>query len=363
MAQNGLDAFLGGLFNPAARDQNQRMLEASRAVNTYKPYGGAQSSMRSALSAAGGGRPNTDDVINSTFGSMAPDVLNWPGVSASGSASSHQSGMTKRGLPVDYRSQYNNWVADNALKGAGSQRLALNSSGQIVQPIGGKKPLEITVNGGNPALSNIPIPRMRPSFGDPIWTATNGVDPYPASYNVIPATGSGVKVASGMPGPTLDDLLAYAKGLPDETAANPAVAAATAAGQPVTNVTAAMKPPSRGGLFDMLFGPSKNGMGGLAGLMGGPGSGGIVGMLLDPRNNTPAPAKTGPSGVGTNGYSYQNGQNMGYSDAEKAKRAAQGQAIGDANRKNPNPTYSKSGENNSFMPKSYQNSVRQQTGY
>jgi hypothetical protein len=84
VADNGLEAFLGGLFNPAARDQNQRMLEASRAANIYKPYGGAQSSMRSALSASGGGRPNTDAIINGTFGSMNPDALVWPGVSASG---------------------------------------------------------------------------------------------------------------------------------------------------------------------------------------------------------------------------------------------------------------------------------------
>lgn len=221
---------------------------------------------------------------------------------------------------------------------------------------GGSGPVELTVTGGTKSW--------------PKWTSLaradrfNGVQP---KYD-IPGYYSrpGQAVAAGAPstvGPTLDDLLAYAKGLPDEPAVNPAVAAATAAGQPVTNVTAAMKPPSRGGLFDMLFGPSKNGMGGLTGLMGGPGAGGIVGMLLDPRNNTPAPAKTGPTGVGTNGYSYLRGQNMGYSDAEKAKRAAQGQAIGDANRKNPNPTRNVSGDNNAFAPKSVQNSVRWQTGY
>jgi hypothetical protein len=91
-------------------------------------------------------------------------------------------------------------------------------------------------------------------------------------------------------GPTLDDLLAYAQGLPDKVeAVNPALAASTAAGPPVTGVTGKMQPTSRGGLFDLLFGPSKNGMGGLAGLLGGPGAGGIVGMLGAP--STPRTAR------------------------------------------------------------------------
>ncbi len=49
--------------------------------------------------------------------------------------------------------------------------------------------------------------------------------------------------------------------------------------------------------------------------------------------------------------------------AQPSSYAAQGKAIGDANRASPNPTYSYSGENNSFMPTSYQNSKVQQTGY
>lgn len=46
-----------------------------------------------------------------------------------------------------------------------------------------------------------------------------------------------------------------------------------------------------------------------------------------------------------------------------ATYAAQGKAIGDANRASTQPTYSASGENNNFMPTSYQNSKLQQTGY
>ena len=69
--------------------------------------------------------------------------------------------------------------------------------------------------------------------------------------------------------------LAYAPAAP----VTPAVSAATNLGNPVTNVTASLKSQPRGGLLDLLFGPSKNGLGGLAGLLGGPGAGGLVGML------------------------------------------------------------------------------------
>lgn len=63
---------------------------------------------------------------------------------------------------------------------------------------------------------------------------------------------------------------------------SPAVNAASSVANPVTNVTGKMVPaqPS-GGLLAMLLGPSKNGLGGLAGLLGGPGQGGILGMLSD----------------------------------------------------------------------------------
>lgn len=95
---------------------------------------------------------------------------------------------------------------------------------------------------------------------------------------------------------------------------------------------------------------------------GGGGGGTIRG------SNTGKTFNIGQRYEGTNGYVYEaqpNGQffNQGYSTRAEEERKAQGQAIGDANRRNPNPTYSKSGENNSFMPRSYQNSVRQQTGY
>lgn len=40
-----------------------------------------------------------------------------------------------------------------------------------------------------------------------------------------------------------------------------------------------------------------------------------------------------------------------------------GFAIGEANRRNPNPTYNVVGDNNAFQPQSVQNSTRWQTGY
>jgi len=73
--------------------------------------------------------------------------------------------------------------------------------------------------------------------------------------------------------------------------------------------------------------------------------------------------RPGPTGVGTNGYIYVDGQNMGYSPEEQARRVAEGKAIAAANAKNPNPTYTVSGDRNDFMPKSVQESVRWQTGY
>lgn len=141
-----------------------------------------------------------------------------------------------RGMPPDYRNQLNNWMVDNALKDAVPQRFALDGAGQIVQPIG----MQPGIPQGDmvpPAESQYAIPQTRSS-----------------ALSMFPDSG-------GM--------------------ANPAVAAATGAGNPaVTNVQGTMLPRrSGGGFLEMLMGPSKNGMDGLPGLLGGPGAGGILGML------------------------------------------------------------------------------------
>ncbi len=107
------------------------------------------------------------------------------------------------------------------------------------------------------------------------------------------------------------------------------------------------------------------GGGGLAALITGTGTpraqtGGLVSLL---GGGATAPVKTGPTGVGTNGYTYVNGQNMGYSADEQSKREARGKDIGERNRKSPGTTRNVFGDNNAFQPRSVQNSVRFQTGY
>jgi hypothetical protein len=133
-----------------------------------------------------------------------------------------------RGMPPDYRNQLNNWMVDNALKDAVPQRFALDGAGKIVQPIG--------------MQPGIPQGDIMP----------------PAELQYAPSMPSMFPDSGGM--------------------ANPA--SATGAGNPITNVQGTMLPRrSGGGFLEMLFGPSKNGMDGLPGLLGGPGAGGILGML------------------------------------------------------------------------------------
>ena len=149
------------------------------------------------------------------------------------------------------------------------------------------------------------------------------------------------KWSTGMPGGSPE----YAMAMLPTAQPTPAVAAASSLANPdVTNVQGTMLPRrSGGGFLEMLMGPSKNGLDGLPGLLGGPQQGGILQMLLGgdksaaglPRRAIPASAATDPRGF----------------------------AIGEANRRNPNPTYNVSGDNNSFAPKSVQNSSRWQTGY
>lgn len=232
-----------------------------------------------------------DDIINGTFSSLGRDV---PLVPATTSVSdmyagiygptraptpTYQPGMMGRGLPSTYSPRLPGGENQQRIRLADGRYVEVNAANLPK----GKQPVEITVNGGNPALtaSAIPIPRMRPSFG-PAWNQPTSMDLAAIEAQNRPAA---------TVGPTLDDLLAYAQGLPDKVeAVNPALAAATAAGTPVTNVTGKMQPTGGGGWLDLLFGPSKNGMGGLAGLLGGPGAGGIVGMLGAP--STPRAPRT-----------------------------------------------------------------------
>ena len=120
------------------------------------------------------------------------------------------------------------------------------------------------------------VASIRPNWTVPTWNA-------PIRMDIAAIEKQKADAAS------LSSLLAYTKSIPDKTAMNPAVVAATNPAIPNANVTAPIKPQSRGGLFELIFGPSKNGMGGLAGLLGGPNAGGIVGALTTQKAATPRP--------------------------------------------------------------------------
>lgn len=132
--------------------------------------------------------------------------------------------------------------------------------------------------------------KIRPSWTIP---ADAPVMATPASWNSIDQAGYN---AAKKPGTWLASSRMNAQALmrqmaqrgtvpatvPRAVAIPPAVVAT-----PNANVTAPIKPQSRGGLFELIFGPSKNGMGGLAGLLGGPNQGGIVGALTSQKRAAP----------------------------------------------------------------------------
>ena len=138
--------------------------------------------------------------------------------------------------------------------------------------------------------------KIRPSWTIPADAPVMTPNATPASWNSIDQAGYN---AAKKPGTWLASSRMNAQALmrqmaqrgtvpatvPRAVAIPPAVVAT-----PNANVTAPIKPQSRGGLFELIFGPSKNGMGGLAGLLGGPGAGGIVGMLGAP--STPRAPRT-----------------------------------------------------------------------
>jgi len=128
---------------------------------------------------------------------------------------------------------------------------------KLEQQIAASKAMQATMGQTPTAVASAPpLPQMRPGFA-------------PSSMD-LPA--------------------AYAPAAP----VNPAVAAATGAANPVTNVTGQMKPATSGGLLDLILGPSKNGMSGLLGLLGGPQAGGLLGLLSQQR---PAATASAPRSV------------------------------------------------------------------
>lgn len=137
--------------------------------------------------------------------------------------------------------------------------------------------------------------KIRPSWTIPADAPVMTPNATPASWNSIDQAGYN---AAKKPGTWLASSRMNAQALmrqmaqrgtvpatvPRAVAIPPAVVAT-----PNANVTAPIKPQSRGGLFELIFGPSKNGMGGLAGLLGGPNAGGIVGALTTQKAATPRP--------------------------------------------------------------------------
>lgn len=173
-----------------------------------------------------------DQIISGSFNALNPGVAEmYAGIYPPASSSpppSYQSGMLGRGQPSTVGSPY--------LTAAEQQQLAQQiAASQALQASTGQRPTAVATG--------------------PSWNTPTSID-----LAAINAT------KSKMPGPSLESLLSYAKALPDKTAANPAVAAATAAANP-NNVSAATNPQTLGGLFHLLFGGGGSG-GAKAGGMG-----------------------------------------------------------------------------------------------
>lgn len=126
-----------------------------------------------------------------------------------------------------------------------------------------------TYGSGNPALNAIKAATPAGSMAPASWMAYQG----------------GAPVASSMP-PMPRSRPPSAPSRMDMAAIN----APSIRPQPVTRVTGQMKPETGGGLLALLLGKSKNGLPGLAGLLGGPQQGGLLQMLLgrNPASTTTA---------------------------------------------------------------------------
>lgn len=124
----------------------------------------------------------------------------------------------------------------------------------------------------------------------------------PGLPNPSPGSGMTPQQVAALGGWTMDNQTGQFGYVPPAPT-NPAVSAATTAAtggvpmpsQPNVNaVSSAMAPGTPGGgILELLTGPSKNGLGGLAGLMGGPQQGGLLQMLFgggQPGSPTPRTA-------------------------------------------------------------------------
>lgn len=177
-----------------------------------------------------------------------------------------------------------------------------------------------------PAYNPADYAGLYPASQQPYQSGMLGRGSYPMSGTASPIDLAAIN-AQGMPG---GSQMGYA-GAPS---------AIPTAGSPTTTATAAMKPQGWQGLLSTLFGPSKNGLTGVPGLLGGYNSGGPLGHLFGGQNaggllaqlfgqhktgglmsaipsstpsqayastNAPRPNASTSTGIGTNGYTYSNG--------------------------------------------------------
>lgn len=197
-----------------------------------------------------------DDIINGSFNTLGPSA------SSGWTAPTYQPGMMGRGLPTD--------------------RLAPGfAAPPNPSPGSGMTPAQV-------AAAQMGI------YGSPSYAGG------PATASAYAPTGS----ASQM-----EDALIAAGVKPGVPMSQ----------QGATQVSAQMLPRQQnGGLLEMIFGPSKNGMRGLPGMMGGPNQGGLLQMLFGQNNTRGLPRVPGMSSA--QAYAAKN------TASRDAARAAVGKA-------------------------------------
>lgn len=127
------DKFYSGDMAPPAIDKYGAFVNTPNKASQFKVNRGGSSSQ------------GAGELTTRTVKTVAIDPFTGQPIAAGGGGSTGANpavlaqmnkNATGRGLPADYRSQYNNWVVDYALRDAVPQRIALDKNGQQVQPIG-----------------------------------------------------------------------------------------------------------------------------------------------------------------------------------------------------------------------------------
>lgn len=163
---------------------------------------------------------------------------------------------------------------------------------QIRQMYGGSGPMAMPAYTMDDIYGGI-FPSM--GGGNPALNAINAASPI--APDAAPASWSAYDVATGA---TLPPALGVAPPLPRRrppgapTTLDLAAINAVTPERPVASVAGKLKPQTGGGLLSLLTGGSKNGLPGLAGLLGGPEQGGLLQMLMGGRQ-APVAAPMAPA--------------------------------------------------------------------